>query len=123
MPSPSPIPSARHACWEELGWESVNPLFDRQFVYGEQCMLARIRLRRGCRVPEHRHANEQITYVLEGALRFELEGREVVVRAGETLVIPANLPHAAEALEDTLDLDIFAPPRQDWLGRQDGYLR
>ncbi len=123
MPTPVPAPSSRFARWDDLAWEAVNPLFDRQYVHGSECMLARIRLRRGCIVPEHRHENEQITYVLEGALKFQIEGRERVVRAGETLVIPPGVPHAAEALEDTLDLDIFAPPRQDWIQKQDAYLR
>ena len=88
-------------------------------------MLARIVLRKGCIVPEHKHENEQITYVLEGALKFTLGGgeQELVVRAGETLVIPSNLLHQAEALEDTIDLDVFAPPRQDWIQKTDSYLR
>ena len=90
-------------------------------------MLARIDLRQGAVVPSHSHANEQISWITEGALRFTLgragEEREVVVRAGEVLVIPAHLPHAAEALEDTVDYDIFAPPRQDWIDKDDAYLR
>ena len=77
-------------------------------------------------VPRHAHENEQITYVLEGALRFHLGAtgaQEVIVRTGEVLTIPPNLPHTAEALEDTLDVDIFDPPRQDWLDGKDQYLR
>jgi len=104
--------------------EALNPLIDRQFVYGERTMLARLTLRRGAVVPEHSHENEQITYVLEGALRFTLgDGRVIVVGAGEILVIPSNLAHKAEALEDTIDLDVFTPPRADWIAGTDDYLR
>jgi quercetin dioxygenase-like cupin family protein len=104
--------------------EQLNPLIDRQMVYGERSMLARIILRKGAIVPRHSHDNEQITYILEGALRFTLGEEEVItVRAGETIVIPSNLPHQAEALEDTVDLDVFCPPRADWIAGTDTYLR
>lgn len=104
--------------------EQLNPFIDRQFVYGERAMLARLTLRRGALVPLHSHENEQITYVLEGALRFTFgDGREITVSTGEVLVIPSNLPHQAEALEDTIDLDIFTPPRADWIAGTDAYLR
>ncbi|MBT9330486.1 cupin domain-containing protein [Acidipila sp. 4G-K13] len=99
-------------------------MIDRQFVYGEKTMLSRLFLRKGAIVPEHHHENEQITHVLEGALRFMLGNGEVlVVRSGEVLVIPPNMPHRAEALEDTVDLDVFAPPRADWIAGTDAYLR
>ena len=104
--------------------EQLNPFIDRQFVYGERGMLARLILRKGAIVPKHSHENEQISYVLEGALRFTMEdGRVITVRSGEVLVIPSNMPHMAEALEDTLDLDIFTPPRADWIAGTDAYLR
>lgn len=103
--------------------EQLNPLFDRQLLVGDKMMLSRIVLRKGCVVPLHQHENEQISYILEGALKFVIEEREIVVRSGEVLCIPPNLPHSAEALEDTLDLDIFYPPRADWLARTDDYLR
>jgi len=104
--------------------EALNPLIERQFVHGSQSMLARILLRKGAVVPRHSHHNEQITYVLSGALRFRFDdGREIVVHAGEALVIPPHMPHAAEALEDTIDLDVFAPPREDWINGTDAYLR
>ncbi len=104
--------------------ETLNPLIERQFVHGSQSMLARILLRKGAVVPRHSHHNEQITYVLSGALEFRFDdGRVIVVRAGEALVIPPHLPHAAEALEDTMDLDVFAPPREDWINGTDAYLR
>jgi quercetin dioxygenase-like cupin family protein len=119
---------AIHIAWSSIPPEQLNPLLTRQFVTGSQGMLARIILKKGCIVPRHSHPNEQITYILEGTLRFFL-GEEGVsqdikdIRAGEVLVIPANLPHSAEALEDTVDLDIFAPPRQDWISGNDAYLR
>ena len=103
--------------------EQLNPLFDRQLLVGDKLMLSRIVLRKGCVVPLHHHENEQVSYILEGALKFVIEGREIVVRSGEVLCIPPDLPHSAEALEDTLDLDIFYPPRSDWLARTDDYLR
>ena len=104
--------------------EQLNPLIDRQMVWGERGMLARIILRKGAIVPRHSHENEQITYVLDGALRFTLgDGRVITVGSGEVLVIPSNLPHQAEALEDTIDLDVFSPPRADWIAGADAYLR
>lgn len=104
--------------------EQLNPLIDRQMVWGERGMLARIILRKGAIVPRHSHENEQITYVLDGALRFTLgEGRVITVGAGEILVIPSHMPHQAEALEDTIDLDVFSPPRADWIAGADAYLR
>lgn len=113
--------------WTDVEREAMNPFLERQFVAGQQSMLARLVMKKGCLVPRHSHANEQISYILEGALRFTLStpdgDREVVVRAGEVLVIPGNLPHSAEALEDTLDLDVFCPPRQDWIQKTDAYLR
>jgi len=113
----------QHIRLQDLPVEHLNPLIDRQFVAGERSMLARIILRKGSIVPQHSHDNEQITYVLEGALKFAIEGKELIIRSGEILVIPSNLPHSAEALEDTVDLDIFCPPRADWINGTDAYLR
>jgi len=113
--------------WDEMPAEVLNPRLTRRFVTGEQAMLARLELKQGCTVPRHSHANEQISYIAEGALRFELgepgATTEHIVRAGGLLVIPGGVPHSAEALEDTVDFDVFAPPRQDWLSRDDSYLR
>jgi quercetin dioxygenase-like cupin family protein len=89
-------------------------------------MLAHVYLKKGCIVPKHSHENEQLTYILEGALKFKIGedgAEEIVVSAGEVLLIPSNIPHMAEALEETLDVDIFSPPRQDWLDKKDDYLR
>ncbi len=100
--------------WNEVVTENLNPLLERQFLSTAGLTLARFRLRKGVVVPAHSHPSEQLAYVVEGALKFTIEGREIVVRAGEVLCIPPNVPHAAEALEDTLDLDVFSPPRADW---------
>jgi quercetin dioxygenase-like cupin family protein len=109
--------------WHRVELESLNPLLQRQFVVGQEIMLARVLLKKGCIVPEHSHHNEQLTYVLDGALKFWIDGREIVVHVGEVLCIPAHMPHKAEALEDTVDLDVFNPPRADWINRTDQYLR
>ncbi len=106
--------------------EELSPLIGRRLITGGAMMIAHVYLARGAIVPQHAHENEQLTYILEGKLRFSLgdDGAEVVdVAAGEVLHIPANLPHMAEALEDTLDVDVFHPPRQDWLDGTDAYLR
>jgi quercetin dioxygenase-like cupin family protein len=113
----------KHIAWKDVELEALNPLLDRQMITGEKVMLARVLLKKGCVVPEHSHENEQLTYILEGALRFWIDGKELVVRAGEVLCIPAHMPHRAEAVEDTVDLDVFYPPRQDWLSKTDNYLR
>jgi len=113
----------RHISWSSVEVEALYPLLDRHFVVGQNVMLARILLKKGCRVPEHSHHNEQITYVLEGALKFGIDGKEIVVNAGEVLTIPPDMPHWAEALADTVDLDIFNPPRADWIKKTDAYLR
>jgi quercetin dioxygenase-like cupin family protein len=109
--------------WEQIELEDINPLFQRQLIVGQEVMLARVLLKKGCIVPLHSHVNEQLTYILEGALKFWIDGREIVVRAGQVLTIPPDMPHRAEALEDTVDLDIFHPPRADWLNKTDSYLR
>lgn len=109
--------------WKNVELEHLNPLLDRQMVVGEQIMVSRVLLKKGCVVPEHSHHNEQVTYILEGALKFHIDGREIVVHAGEVLCIPPHMPHQAEAIEDTVDLDVFTPPREDWLGKTDQYLR
>jgi len=120
------LTTARHFRWDDLPKERLNDLLDRRLITGERMMLAHVYLKKGCLVPRHSHENEQLTYVLDGALHFWLgedEKEEVVVRAGEVLTIPSNLPHKALALEDTLDVDVFCPPRQDWLDGTDAYLR
>jgi quercetin dioxygenase-like cupin family protein len=115
-----------HYTWDQIPRETVSPLLDRKLITGDRMMIAQVLLKKGCIVPKHSHENEQITYILDGALRFwigEDQKEEIIVRAGEVLTIPSNVPHKAEALEDTLDVDVFNPPRQDWLDKTDAYLR
>jgi quercetin dioxygenase-like cupin family protein len=119
----SPKAELKHIPWNSVELEDLNPLLQRQMVWGQGVMLARVLLRKGCIVPLHSHLNEQLTYILEGALKFLIDGREIVVHAGEVLTIPAHMPHQAEALADTVDLDIFHPPRADWINKTDQYLR
>jgi quercetin dioxygenase-like cupin family protein len=117
---------AKHYRWDDLPAEPLKGGITRRLITGEGVMIAHVYLTKGDDVPLHAHANEQITYILTGALQFWLGPtgeREVTVRAGEVLVIPSNLPHRALALEDTLDVDVFNPPRQDWLNGTDAYLR
>jgi unsaturated pyranuronate lyase len=117
---------ARHYRWEDLPREALNPLIGRRLITTERMMLAHVYLEQGSIVPRHEHENEQLTYILEGKLRFWLgddESEVVDVGAGEVLHIPSHLPHRAEALETTLDVDIFCPPRADWLDGSDDYLR
>lgn len=113
----------KYLAWDSLEREELNPLLYRQLIVGQQVMLARILLKKGCVVPWHSHVNEQLSSIFEGALKFWIDRREIVVRAGEVLVIPPNMPHKAEALEDTLAIDTFHPPREDWINKTDSYLR
>ena len=113
----------KHVPWSTVPIEDLNPLLQRHFVVGDDIMVARVLMKKGCIVPLHSHHNEQFTYILEGALKFWIDGKEIVVRAGEVLTIPRNMPHKAEALEDTVDLDVFNPPRADWIDKTDQYLR
>jgi quercetin dioxygenase-like cupin family protein len=118
--------AATHYRWDDIPKERVSDTLERRLITGDRMMLAHVYLAKGCIVPKHSHANEQLTYILEGALHFWLgedQTEEVIVRAGEVLHIPSNLPHKAVALEDTLDVDIFDPPREDWLNKTDSYLR
>jgi quercetin dioxygenase-like cupin family protein len=117
---------ARHQRWEKIPAERLNSDISRKLITGENMMIAHVYLKKGAAVPMHSHHNEQITYVLEGALKIlmgEDQDDERIVRSGEVLVIPPHLPHSALALEDTLDVDIFSPPREDWLDGSDAYLR
>ncbi len=114
----------QHACWDDIEQEIVTDKITRKLVTGQTMMIAQVLLQEGAIVPMHSHHNEQITQVLEGALRFWLHSEDsepIDVRAGEVLHIPAHVPHKAEALEYTVDVDIFSPPRQDWLDGTDSY--
>jgi quercetin dioxygenase-like cupin family protein len=115
-----------HYRWDDLDAEPLKGTITRRMITGTSMMIAEVRLGKGEIVPQHAHHNEQITYITAGALHFKLGAdgaHEVTVRAGEVLVIPSNMPHSAEALEDTIDIDIFSPPREDWLNGTDAYLR
>ena len=112
--------------WDSMKKERVSDMLERRLITGDRMMLAHVYLKKGCIVPKHSHENEQLTYILEGALKFKIGddgAEEITVRAGEVLLIPSNIPHQAEALEETLDVDVFSPPRQDWLDKKDDYLR
>jgi quercetin dioxygenase-like cupin family protein len=125
MTTPDPSRATHHR-WEDIPAEPLKGTIARRLISGERMMIAQVYLRKGDDVPRHAHENEQLTYVLEGALQLWLganDERTVVVRAGEVLVIPPNVPHRALALADTLDVDVFCPPRQDWLTGTDAYLR
>lgn len=107
--------------WDELALEKVTEMISRKVVTGEREMLAQIYLKKGCVVPMHSHESEQITYVLQGALRFLIDGEQITVREGEVLLIPSWVEHQAEALDDTFELDVFSPIRQDWIDKTDTY--
>ena len=112
--------------WDDMPAEQLKQGLSRKLITGERMMIAHVYFKSGEDVPRHSHENEQLTYILSGALRFWFganDEQEVTVRAGEVVVIPSNLPHRAVALEDTLDVDVFSPPRQDWLAGTDAYLR
>ena len=115
-----------HYTWDRIPKERMTAQIERRFVHGERAMVAQVFLKKGAIVQTHTHESEQITYILEGALRLWLGAngeQDVTVHAGEILTIPSNVPHRAEALEDTLDVDVFSPPREDWINKTDDYLR
>ena len=107
--------SVRLHRWDEIALEKITEMVSRKIVTGEREMLAQVYLKRGCLVPMHSHDSEQMTYILQGALRFQIGGEEITVREGEVLHIPSFVEHQAEALEDTFELDVFSPIRGDWL--------
>ena len=120
------VPNITLNRWNDLRAEPLKEGLTRKLVTGERMMIAHVYLKKGVDVPRHSHDNEQLTYILEGALHFWFganDEQELIVRAGEVIAIPSNLQHRALALEDTLDVDVFAPPRQDWLAGTDAYLR
>ena len=109
--------------WSSIPKEQMSPTFARQVIHSHSMTVARVYLKAGCSVPEHSHPNEQISMILEGSMRFHYQGKTVTLRAGDVLQIPANLPHAADTIEDTVAMDLFSPPRQDWISGNDSYLR
>jgi quercetin dioxygenase-like cupin family protein len=109
--------------WDQVQKEQMNPLFVRQVIHGKTMTVARLNIRKGCAVPEHSHHNEQISMIEQGSMRFVLGGVEKIVKAGEVVQIPPHVPHSAEALEDCIAVDLFSPPREDWIRGDDAYLR
>jgi len=119
-------PKTQFYRWDDMPKERVSDTLHRRLITADRMMLTHVYLDKGCVVPRHSHENEQLTYILEGGLRFwigEDEAQVIDVLAGDVLHIPSMVQHKAEALEDTLDVDIFSPPRQDWLDKTDAYLR
>jgi quercetin dioxygenase-like cupin family protein len=112
-----------HHRWRDIPAEQINPSISRQFITGDRVTIARFELKRGGVVPQHAHENEQVSFVLDGALKFKIDGREIVVRGGEVLQIPGSVAHEVEVLEDTLVVDVFSPVRQDWIDKTDTYFR
>jgi quercetin dioxygenase-like cupin family protein len=109
--------------WDEIALDKVTEMLSRKIVSGEREMLVQVYVKRGCLVPMHAHASEQMTYVLQGALKFLIGGDEITVREGEVLHIPSGIEHQAEALEDTFELDVFSPIRREWLETADEFVR
>jgi len=107
--------SVRLHRWDEIALDKVTEMLSRKIVTGEREMLVQVYVKRGCLVPLHTHASEQMTYVLQGALKFLVGGEEITVREGEVIHIPSGIEHQAEALEDTFELDVFSPIRAEWL--------
>ena len=113
----------QHYEWKKIETETLSPTFSRQCIHSETMTIARIYMKKGCLVPRHHHHNEQVSTMEQGSMKFLIEDREIVLHPGESLRIPANVPHSAEALEDCIALDLFSPPREDWKNGTDAYLR
>ncbi len=109
--------------WDDIPHEHLSESLSRKIITGDRTMIAHIFLKKGCVVPAHSHDNEQMTYIISGSLRFTVNGRQILLKAGDVMHIPSKVVHAAVAVEDTLDMDVFTPPRQDWLDNTDAYLR
>jgi quercetin dioxygenase-like cupin family protein len=119
----APLSDLEKASWKTMEIEQLNDKLSRQMISGENATVSQLMLKKGAAVPRHSHMNEQFSWIISGALKFVFDDREILVGEGEVLVIPANVPHSAVALEDTVDVDIFAPRREDWIRKEDSYLR
>lgn len=115
--------NATKTSWNDVKSEQLSDEISRKFIHGEKVMAAEIKLKKGAVVPEHHHESEQVTWIMKGELLFEIDGKQISVKEGEVLVIPSNTPHKATAIEDTIDVDLFSPIRNDWLTGDDQYLR
>lgn len=115
---------ARLYRWDEVPKTQLTPLLTRRFITGNNGMMVIFDIKKGSFIAKHKHMNEQFTYVMKGMLRFHLESnKDVMVKTGEVLHIPPNIEHSVEALEDSLDLDVFIPTREDWLRGEETYLK
>jgi unsaturated pyranuronate lyase len=119
----APLSDLEKSSWKTTEIEQLNDKLSRQMISGENATVSQLLLKKGATVPRHSHMNEQYSWIISGALKFVFDDREILVGEGEVLVIPANVPHSAVALEDTVDVDIFAPRREDWIRKEDSYLR
>jgi quercetin dioxygenase-like cupin family protein len=119
----APLSDVEKSSWKTTEIEQLNDKLSRQMISGENATVSQLMLKKGAAVPRHSHMNEQYSWIISGALKFVFDDREILVGEGEVLVIPANVPHSAVALEDTVDVDIFAPRREDWIRKEDSYLR
>ena len=117
------VSTVTHHRWSDIAAEAITPAIARRYITGERMTVARFELKRGGLVPLHAHENEQVSIVIEGALRFRIDGREIIVRSGEVMQIPPNVPHEVEVIEDTVVFDVFSPLRQDWIDKTDAYFR
>ena len=117
------LSTPKKTSWKAIEVEKMNDLLTRQMISGENATISQLVVKRGGKVPRHSHVNEQYSWILSGVLKFIFDDGEILVGAGEILVIPPNVPHGAEAMEDTVDVDIFAPRREDWIRKEDAYLR
>ena len=115
--------TVKHHRWDDITEEQINPLIARRFITADRLTLARFELKRGSVVPQHAHENEQVSYIVSGALKFVMDDREIVVRGGELIQIAPNVPHAAEVVEDCVAIDVFSPVRQDWIDKTDTYFK
>ena len=112
-----------HYDWAQVPSEEMNPHLSRRVIHTQNMTIARIQLKKGGEVPEHHHINEQVAFVVNGALKFIIAGVPQELRSGQCLVIPPDVPHSVEVLEDSDVIDTFAPARSDWLNGDDAYLR
>jgi quercetin dioxygenase-like cupin family protein len=119
----APLTALEKSSWKTIEIEQLNEKLSRQMISGENATISQLVLKKGAVVPRHSHVNEQYSWIISGALKFIFDDREILVGEGEVLVIPANVAHSAVALEDTVDVDIFAPRREDWIRKEDSYLR
>jgi quercetin dioxygenase-like cupin family protein len=119
----APLSTLEKSSWKTMEIEQLNDKLSRQMISGENATISQLVLKKGAAVPRHSHLNEQYSWIISGTLKFVFDDREILLGAGEVLVIPPNVPHAAVALEDTVDVDIFAPRREDWIRKEDAYLR